>query len=155
MSLPTSSPNLSLPNILQRNPYSSITIHTRTLLPSLATDLRYLHAIWIANAGDSVAVLARKKKKFIDALKAVRISEEHNASFEFVREELRSLHPNDPNLKVLRCDVWRVRGLIQVICAVELMFYAYTNDLFVNIYMYPTSSPMFMPLFLAISTVKQ
>ncbi|KAI3754321.1 hypothetical protein L1987_54103 [Smallanthus sonchifolius] len=65
-------------------------------------DLRYLHAIWIANAGDSVAVLVRKKKKFIDALKAVRILEEHNASFEFVREEMRSLHPNDPNVESVK-----------------------------------------------------
>lgn len=69
--------------------------------------------LYIANAGDSRAVLAREEKA-INAIKAVRVSEEHNASFVSVREELRSLHPNDPNIVVLKHNVWRVRGLIQV-----------------------------------------
>ncbi|KAI3819348.1 hypothetical protein L1987_13177 [Smallanthus sonchifolius] len=63
---------------------------------------RFAMVMYIANAGDSRAVLAREKKKFIGALKVVRISEEHNASFEFVREELRSLHPNDPNVESVK-----------------------------------------------------
>ncbi|KAK9070480.1 hypothetical protein SSX86_010882 [Deinandra increscens subsp. villosa] len=70
--------------------------------------------LYIANAGDSRAVLARDQDKSIGALKAVRMSEEHNASFESVREELHSLHPNDPNIVVLKHNVWRVRGLIQI-----------------------------------------
>ncbi|KAI3776733.1 hypothetical protein L1987_46522 [Smallanthus sonchifolius] len=70
--------------------------------------------LYIANAGDSRAVLAREEEKSTGALKAVRVSEEHNASFESVREELHSLHPNDPNIVVLKRDVWRVRGLIQI-----------------------------------------
>ncbi|KAI3761787.1 hypothetical protein L1987_52209 [Smallanthus sonchifolius] len=70
--------------------------------------------LYIANAGDSRAVLAREEAKSVGALKAVRVSEEHNASFESVREELHSLHPNDPNIVVLKRDVWRVRGLIQI-----------------------------------------
>ncbi|XP_071710035.1 probable protein phosphatase 2C 48 isoform X1 [Rutidosis leptorrhynchoides] len=69
--------------------------------------------LYIANAGDSRAVLAREDKA-VNALKAVRVSEEHNASFVSVREELRALHPNDPNIVVLKHNVWRVRGLIQV-----------------------------------------
>lgn len=69
--------------------------------------------LYVANAGDSRAVLAREEKSS-NTFKAVRVSEEHNASLESVREELRSLHPNDPNIVVLKHNVWRVRGLIQV-----------------------------------------
>ncbi|KVI06913.1 Protein phosphatase 2C [Cynara cardunculus var. scolymus] len=69
--------------------------------------------LYIANAGDSRAVLAREERTS-NTFKAVRVSEEHNANMESVREELRSLHPNDPNIVVLKHNVWRVRGLIQV-----------------------------------------
>ncbi|KAI3508634.1 hypothetical protein L1887_23643 [Cichorium endivia] len=69
--------------------------------------------LYIANAGDSRAVLARKEKDF-NGFKGIRVSEEHNASYESVREELRSLHPNDPNIVALKHNVWRVRGLIQI-----------------------------------------
>lgn len=76
--------------------------------------------LYVANAGDSRAVLAREEKG-INGLKGVRVSEEHNASYESVREELRSLHPNDPNIVALKHNVWRVRGLIQVISLTELI----------------------------------
>ncbi|XP_023747130.1 probable protein phosphatase 2C 48 [Lactuca sativa] len=69
--------------------------------------------LYVANAGDSRAVLAREEKG-INGFKGVRVSEEHNASYESVREELRSLHPNDPNIVALKHNVWRVRGLIQI-----------------------------------------
>ncbi|KAL4556814.1 hypothetical protein LXL04_034977 [Taraxacum kok-saghyz] len=69
--------------------------------------------LYIANAGDSRAVLAREEKS-INGLKGVRVSEEHNAKFESIREELRSLHPDDPNIVVLKHNVWRVRALIQI-----------------------------------------
>nr|XP_043615074.1 probable protein phosphatase 2C 48 [Erigeron canadensis] len=69
--------------------------------------------LYIANAGDSRAVLAREEK-VANATKAVRVSEEHNASYESVREELQALHPNDPNIVLLKHNVWRVRGLIQI-----------------------------------------
>ncbi|MBA0813732.1 hypothetical protein Gohar_027556, partial [Gossypium harknessii] len=45
---------------------------------------------------------------------AVPLSSEHNASVESVREELRSLHPNDPQIVVLKHTVWRVKGIIQI-----------------------------------------
>ncbi|KAI3705568.1 hypothetical protein L1987_75807 [Smallanthus sonchifolius] len=70
--------------------------------------------LYIANAGDSRAVLGKEEDKSINALRAVRISEEHNASFESVRQELQSLHPNDPEIVLLKHNVWRVRGLIQI-----------------------------------------
>ncbi|KAL8538550.1 hypothetical protein ACS0TY_000536 [Phlomoides rotata] len=69
--------------------------------------------IYIANAGDSRAVLARLEKAD-KQVKAIQLSSEHNASLESVREELRSLHPEDPQIVVLKHTVWRVKGIIQV-----------------------------------------
>ncbi|XVE99419.1 hypothetical protein REPUB_Repub03eG0196600 [Reevesia pubescens] len=69
--------------------------------------------LYIANAGDSRVVLGRLEKAFKE-VKAVQLSSEHNASFESVREELRSLHPDDPQIVVLKHKVWRVKGIIQV-----------------------------------------
>ncbi|GMJ14428.1 D-CLADE TYPE 2C PROTEIN PHOSPHATASE 3 [Hibiscus trionum] len=69
--------------------------------------------LYIANAGDSRVVLGRLEKSF-NEVKAVQLSSEHNASFEYVREELRSLHPDDPQIVVLKHKVWRVKGIIQI-----------------------------------------
>lgn len=69
--------------------------------------------LYIANAGDSRVVLGRLEKA-IKEVKAVQLSSEHNASVESVREELHSLHPDDPHIVVLKHKVWRVKGLIQV-----------------------------------------
>lgn len=69
--------------------------------------------IYIANAGDSRVVLARLEKTD-KQVKAVQLSAEHNASLESVREELQLLHPEDPQIVVLKHKVWRVKGLIQV-----------------------------------------
>ncbi|KAL3579255.1 hypothetical protein D5086_020759 [Populus alba] len=69
--------------------------------------------LYIANAGDSRAVLGRLERA-IKEIKAVQLSYEHNASIESVREELHSLHPDDPHIVVLKNKVWRVKGLIQI-----------------------------------------
>ncbi|GKU91801.1 hypothetical protein SLEP1_g5618 [Rubroshorea leprosula] len=69
--------------------------------------------LYIANAGDSRVVLGRLEKA-VKEVKAVQLSSEHNASLESVREELHSLHPNDPQIVVLRHNVWRVKGIIQI-----------------------------------------
>ncbi|KAI4352940.1 hypothetical protein L6164_007144 [Bauhinia variegata] len=69
--------------------------------------------LYIANAGDSRVVLGKLDKTSKD-IKAVQLSYEHNASFESVREELQALHPNDPQIVVMKHKVWRVKGLIQV-----------------------------------------
>ncbi|XP_075513579.1 putative protein phosphatase 2C 38 isoform X2 [Primulina tabacum] len=69
--------------------------------------------LYVANAGDSRVVLGRLEK-VENEIKAVQLSTEHNASFESVREELHALHPNDPQIVVLKHRVWRVKGLIQV-----------------------------------------
>ena len=78
--------------------------------------------LYIANAGDSRVVLGRQEKA-VKEIKAVQLSIEHNASLESVREELRSLHPDDPQIVVLKHKVWRVKGLIQVISWDIVVFY--------------------------------
>lgn len=69
--------------------------------------------LYIANAGDSRVVLGRMEND-VKEVKAVQLSSEHNASMEFVREELHALHPDDPQIVVLKHKVWRVKGIIQV-----------------------------------------
>ncbi|XP_034683407.1 probable protein phosphatase 2C 60 isoform X2 [Vitis riparia] len=69
--------------------------------------------LYIANLGDSRAVLGRLVKATGDVV-AIQLSEEHNASQESVRQEMRSLHPEDPHIVVLKHNVWRVKGLIQI-----------------------------------------
>ncbi|RWR92370.1 putative protein phosphatase 2C 60 [Cinnamomum micranthum f. kanehirae] len=69
--------------------------------------------LYIANLGDSRAVLGRLVKATGEVL-AVQLSAEHNASIESVRQELFSLHPDDSRIVVLKHNVWRVKGLIQI-----------------------------------------
>lgn len=69
--------------------------------------------LYIANLGDSRAVLGSRVKATGDVL-AIQLSTEHNACIESIRQELQSLHPDDPYIVVLKHNVWRVKGLIQV-----------------------------------------
>ena len=69
--------------------------------------------LYIANLGDSRAVMGRVVKATGEVL-AIQLSVEHNVSIESVRQELHSLHPDDPQIVVLKHNVWRVKGLIQV-----------------------------------------
>ncbi|KAL5788888.1 hypothetical protein ACOSP7_005837 [Xanthoceras sorbifolium] len=69
--------------------------------------------LYIANCGDSRAVLGRVVKATGEVL-AIQLSAEHNVSIESVRQELKSLHPDDSHIVVLKHNVWRVKGLIQV-----------------------------------------
>ncbi|KAF3783114.1 putative protein phosphatase 2C 46 [Nymphaea thermarum] len=69
--------------------------------------------LYVANAGDSRVVLA-KSVKATKEVAAVQLSEEHNACIESVRQELRLLHPEDSQIVVLKHNVWRVKGIIQV-----------------------------------------
>ncbi|XP_058774711.1 probable protein phosphatase 2C 38 isoform X1 [Vicia villosa] len=73
----------------------------------------YNGELYTANAGDSRAVLGRFDEATKE-IKAVQLSYEHNASLESVREELRSLHPDDPQIVMMKHTVWRVKGLIQI-----------------------------------------
>ncbi|KAF6146857.1 hypothetical protein GIB67_018510 [Kingdonia uniflora] len=70
-------------------------------------------SLYIANTGDSRAVLGRSERA-LKIVRAVQLSSEHNASIESVREELRSWHPDDPQIVVVKNKVWRVKGIIQI-----------------------------------------
>ncbi|PKU65675.1 probable protein phosphatase 2C 60 [Dendrobium catenatum] len=69
--------------------------------------------IYVANLGDSVAILGRFVRATGEVL-ALQLSPEHNASIESVRKELQALHPEDSKIVVLKHNVWRVKGLIQI-----------------------------------------
>lgn len=69
--------------------------------------------LYVASLGDSRAVLGRLVRATGEVL-AIQLSAEHNACFESVRQELHSMHPDDPQIVVLKHNVWRVKGLIQV-----------------------------------------
>lgn len=69
--------------------------------------------LYIANLGDSRAVLGRAVKATGEVL-ALQLSTEHNAAIESVRQELHSMHPDDSQIVVLKHNVWRVKGLIQI-----------------------------------------
>lgn len=69
--------------------------------------------LYVANLGDSRAVLGRLVRATGEVL-AIQLSAEHNACFESVRQELHSMHPDDPQIVVLKHNVWRVKGLIQI-----------------------------------------
>ncbi|XP_047311043.1 probable protein phosphatase 2C 46 [Impatiens glandulifera] len=69
--------------------------------------------LYIANLGDSRAVLGKTVKATGEVV-AIQLSAEHNVAIESVRQELQSLHPNDSQIVVLKHNVWRVKGLIQI-----------------------------------------
>ncbi|XP_028775115.1 probable protein phosphatase 2C 38 isoform X1 [Neltuma alba] len=69
--------------------------------------------IYIANSGDSRAVLGRMERATKEVV-AIQLSAEHNVNIETVRDEVRSKHPFDSQIVVLKHQVWRVKGLIQV-----------------------------------------
>ncbi|KAI3767820.1 hypothetical protein L2E82_18247 [Cichorium intybus] len=70
-------------------------------------------SLYIANVGDSRAVLGRTVKATGEVI-GIQLSVEHNASIESIRQELHTMHPDDPQIVVLKHNVWRVKGLIQI-----------------------------------------
>lgn len=68
--------------------------------------------LYIANLGDSRAVIGSvgRSNKII----AEQLTKEHNASKEEVRRELKSLHPEDSQIVVMKQGTWRIKGIIQV-----------------------------------------
>ncbi|KAJ9181175.1 hypothetical protein P3X46_009331 [Hevea brasiliensis] len=68
--------------------------------------------LFVANLGDSRAVigcLGRSNK-----IHAEQLTKDHNACLEEVRQELKSLHPDDSHIVVMKHGVWRIKGIIQV-----------------------------------------
>ncbi|XP_072956665.1 probable protein phosphatase 2C 25 [Typha angustifolia] len=68
--------------------------------------------LFVANLGDSRAVIGCLGRS--DKIVAEQLTRDHNASLEEVRQELRSLHPDDSHIVVLKHGVWRIKGIIQV-----------------------------------------
>ncbi|KAI5581979.1 hypothetical protein BDE02_07G054400 [Populus trichocarpa] len=69
--------------------------------------------LYIANLGDSRAVLGRHVKATGEVI-SIQLSSEHNVAIESVRQEMHSWHPDDSQIVVLKHNVWRVKGLIQI-----------------------------------------
>jgi pyruvate dehydrogenase phosphatase len=69
--------------------------------------------LYIANLGDSRAVLGKLVNATGEVL-AIQLSSEHNVALESVRQEMHSTHPDDSHIVVLKHNVWRVKGLIQI-----------------------------------------
>ena len=70
--------------------------------------------LFIGNVGDSRAVIGSLGKA--NKIVAEQLTKDHNASIEEVRQELRSLHPDDSHIVVMKHGVWRIKGIIQVSC---------------------------------------
>ena len=88
--------------------------------------------LYVANLGDSRAVIGclGRSNKII----AEQLSREHNASMEEVRQELRSLHPDDSHIVVMKHGVWRIKGIIQVCTPLQISdFFIYLSVLYFHI----------------------
>ncbi|XVE61260.1 hypothetical protein DITRI_Ditri06bG0025500 [Diplodiscus trichospermus] len=68
--------------------------------------------LYIANLGDSRAVIGYLGRS--NKIVAEQLTRDDSASMEEVRQELRSLHPDDSHIVVMKHGVWRIKGIIQV-----------------------------------------
>ncbi|XP_058098217.1 probable protein phosphatase 2C 25 [Magnolia sinica] len=68
--------------------------------------------LYVANVGDSRVVVGCLSRS--NDIIAEQLTRDHNASLEEVRQELRSSHPDDSHIVVLKHGVWRIKGIIQV-----------------------------------------
>ncbi|KAG2721292.1 hypothetical protein I3843_02G060900 [Carya illinoinensis] len=128
--------------------------------PSIATvgscclvGVIFQRTLFIANLGDSRVVLGKKVGN-TGGIAPIQLSTEHNANIEAVRQELKELHPNDPQIVVLKHGVWRVKGIIQVsrsIGDVYLKYSQYNREPINEKFRLP--EPMNMPILTAVPTI--
>ncbi|KAL5545461.1 hypothetical protein UlMin_005148 [Ulmus minor] len=72
----------------------------------------YRGTLYVANVGDSRAVIGTLGRS--NKIVAEQLTMDHNASREEIRQELKSLHPDDAHIVVMKHGVWRIKGIIQV-----------------------------------------
>lgn len=72
----------------------------------------------IANLGDSRAVIGSTGRS--NKIVAEQLTKEHNACKEEIRRELKSLHPEDSQIVVMKHGTWRIKGIIQVFISLSL-----------------------------------
>ncbi|XP_066355537.1 probable protein phosphatase 2C 29 [Miscanthus floridulus] len=70
--------------------------------------------LYVANLGDSRAVLGRRGGKGNKRVVAERLSQDHNVADEDVRREVAEMHPDEPHIVLNSHGVWRIKGIIQV-----------------------------------------
>ncbi|KAG6480290.1 probable protein phosphatase 2C 63 [Zingiber officinale] len=70
--------------------------------------------VYVANLGDSRAVLGRRSLGNNKSVVAERLSTDHNVAVEEVRREVLELHPDDDQIIVHTRGAWRIKGIIQV-----------------------------------------
>ncbi|KAL1534528.1 [pyruvate dehydrogenase (acetyl-transferring)]-phosphatase [Salvia divinorum] len=70
--------------------------------------------LYVANLGDSRAVLGRRGFDGENRFVSERLSTDHNVSSHDVRREVEALHPDDSPVVVYCRGVWRIKGIIQV-----------------------------------------
>lgn len=99
--------------------FLSLVRRTHLIKPSIASigscclvGVIWRRTLYLANLGDSRAVVGCLTGS--NKIVAEQLTRDHNASMEEVRQELRSLHPDDSQIVVLKNGVWRVKGIIQV-----------------------------------------
>ncbi|XP_059452204.1 probable protein phosphatase 2C 42 [Corylus avellana] len=113
----------------------------------------FRRTLFIANLGDSRVVLGKKVGN-TGGIAAIQLSTEHNANIEAVRQELKELHPDDPQIVVLKHGVWRVKGIIQVSRSIGdvYMKHAQYNREPINA-KFRLPEPMNMPILSAVPTI--
>ncbi|XP_024311885.1 probable protein phosphatase 2C 43 isoform X2 [Brachypodium distachyon] len=99
--------------------FLSLVRRTHLIKPSIASigscclvGVIWRKTLYLANLGDSRAVVGCLTGA--NKIVAEQLTRDHNASLEEVRQELRSLHPDDSQIVVLKNGVWRIKGIIQV-----------------------------------------
>ncbi|MQM02339.1 hypothetical protein Taro_035104 [Colocasia esculenta] len=109
--------------------------------------------LYVASLGDSRVVLGKKVGN-TGEVAAIQLSTEHNVNVEAVRQELKSQHPNDPQIVVLKHGVWRIKGIIQISRCIgdAYMKHAQYNREPINS-KFRISGPMSMPILSSTPTI--
>nr|CAB3488048.1 unnamed protein product [Digitaria exilis] len=99
--------------------FMSLVRRTHLIKPAMATigscclvGIIWRGTLYLANLGDSRAVVGCLNGP--NKILAEQLTRDHNAGMEEIRQELKSLHPDDSQIVVLKNGVWRIKGIIQV-----------------------------------------